>query len=98
MAERSAKSAATRLPSAFGMWVPVAWVVPEAERPVAEFIKARTLPENLAVFEAAEVTAAPVYDIDQFIADPHVRARRLVGSAFVGSMPIIGGMSIGDGR
>ena len=35
--------------------------IDEAERPVAEFIKARTLVEALAVFEAAEVTAAPVY-------------------------------------
>jgi len=52
--------------------------IDEAERPVAEFIKARTLAENLAVFDAAEVTAAPVYDIDQFIADPHVRAREIV--------------------
>ena len=49
--------------------------IDECERPVAEFIKARTLAEALAVFEAAEVTAAPVYDIDQFIADPHVQAR-----------------------
>jgi crotonobetainyl-CoA:carnitine CoA-transferase CaiB-like acyl-CoA transferase len=49
-----------------------------AERPVAEFIKARTLADNLAVFEQAEVTAAPVYDIDQFIADPHVKAREIV--------------------
>jgi formyl-CoA transferase len=45
---------------------------------VADFIKARTLAEGLAVFEAAEVTAAPVYEIDQFIADPHVRAREIV--------------------
>jgi crotonobetainyl-CoA:carnitine CoA-transferase CaiB-like acyl-CoA transferase len=52
--------------------------IDEAERPVAEFIKARTLADALAVFEAAEVTAAPVYDIDQFIADPHVRARQIV--------------------
>ena len=52
--------------------------IDEAERPVAEFIKARTLLEALAVFEAAEVTAAPVYDIDQFIADPHVQARAIV--------------------
>jgi crotonobetainyl-CoA:carnitine CoA-transferase CaiB-like acyl-CoA transferase len=52
--------------------------IDEAERPVAEFIKARTLADNLAVFEAAEVTAAPVYDIDQFIADPHVQARQIV--------------------
>jgi crotonobetainyl-CoA:carnitine CoA-transferase CaiB-like acyl-CoA transferase len=52
--------------------------IDEAERPVAEFIRARTLAENLAVFEHAEVTAAPVYDIDQFIADPHVKAREIV--------------------
>jgi len=52
--------------------------IDEADRPVAEYIKARTLAENLTVFEAAEVTAAPVYDIDQFIADPHVRAREIV--------------------
>ncbi len=52
--------------------------IDEADRPVAEYIKARTLAENLSVFEAAEVTAAPVYDIDQFIADPHVQAREIV--------------------
>jgi crotonobetainyl-CoA:carnitine CoA-transferase CaiB-like acyl-CoA transferase len=52
--------------------------IDEAERPVAEFIKARTLSHNLAIFEAAEVTAAPVYDISQFIADPHVQAREIV--------------------
>ncbi len=52
--------------------------IDEAERPVAEFIKARTLADNLAIFEAAEVTAAPVYDISQFIADPHVQARQIV--------------------
>ncbi|MEA2880669.1 MAG: hypothetical protein QOF14_5865 [Hyphomicrobiales bacterium] len=52
--------------------------IDEADRPVADYIKARTLVENLALFEAAEVTAAPVYDIDQFIADPHVRAREIV--------------------
>jgi crotonobetainyl-CoA:carnitine CoA-transferase CaiB-like acyl-CoA transferase len=52
--------------------------IDQCDRPVAEFIKARTLAEGLAIFEAAEVTAAPVYDIDQFIADPHVRAREIV--------------------
>lgn len=52
--------------------------IDECDAPVAAFIKARTLAEGLAVFEAAEVTAAPVYDIDQFIADPHVRAREIV--------------------
>jgi crotonobetainyl-CoA:carnitine CoA-transferase CaiB-like acyl-CoA transferase len=65
--------------------------IDECDRPVAEFIKARTLAEGLAVFEAAEVTAAPVYDIGQFIADPHVRAREIVTElpdAEMGSVPM----------
>src|SRR5438874_4972574 len=52
--------------------------VEECEAPIVEFIAARTLAENMAVFGAAEVTAAPVYDIDQFLADPHVLAREIV--------------------
>jgi crotonobetainyl-CoA:carnitine CoA-transferase CaiB-like acyl-CoA transferase len=48
------------------------------ERPIAAFIAARTLAENMAVFERAEVTAAPVYEIDQFMADPHVVAREIL--------------------
>jgi len=48
------------------------------EAPIAAFIAARTLAENMAIFERAEVTAAPVYDIDQFIADPHVTAREIL--------------------
>jgi len=50
----------------------------ECEAPIVEFIAARTLDENMALFEAAEVTASPVYDIDQFLADPHVQARGIV--------------------
>src|SRR5215213_6465607 len=53
----------------------------ECEAPIVEFIAARTLGENMAAFAAAEVTAAPVYDIDQFLADPHVRAREIVVDA-----------------
>ncbi len=48
------------------------------EAPIAAFIAARSLAENMGIFEAAEVTAAPVYDIDQFLADPHVLAREIV--------------------
>src|SRR5436309_4440495 len=48
------------------------------EEPIAAFIAARTLTENMEIFERAEVTAAPVYDIDQFIADPHVIAREIL--------------------
>jgi crotonobetainyl-CoA:carnitine CoA-transferase CaiB-like acyl-CoA transferase len=50
----------------------------ETEAPIIDFIAARTLEENMAIFEAAEVTASPVYDIDQFLADPHVQARGIV--------------------
>jgi crotonobetainyl-CoA:carnitine CoA-transferase CaiB-like acyl-CoA transferase len=50
----------------------------ECEAPIAEFIAARTLDENMQVFAAAEVTAAPVYDIDQFLADRHVVEREIV--------------------
>jgi crotonobetainyl-CoA:carnitine CoA-transferase CaiB-like acyl-CoA transferase len=53
----------------------------ESEAPIAAFILARTLEEGLAAFEAAEITAAPVYDVDQFMADPHVRAREIVVEA-----------------
>ena len=48
------------------------------EAPIVAFIAARTLAENMAVFERAEVTAAPVYDIDQFMADPHIIAREIL--------------------
>jgi len=50
----------------------------ECEAPIAEFIAARTLDENMKAFAAAEVTAAPVYDIDQFLGDPHVIEREIV--------------------
>jgi crotonobetainyl-CoA:carnitine CoA-transferase CaiB-like acyl-CoA transferase len=48
---------------------------------VADFIAARTLDENMAIFEAAEVTATPVYDIDQLMDDPHVQARGVLVEA-----------------
>jgi formyl-CoA transferase len=48
------------------------------EAPLRDFIRERNLAEALAVFEQAEVTAAPVYDIEQFLADPHVKAREIV--------------------
>jgi crotonobetainyl-CoA:carnitine CoA-transferase CaiB-like acyl-CoA transferase len=50
----------------------------EAERPIREFIADKDFAECLALFEKAEVTAAPVYDIDQFVDDPHVRERQVV--------------------
>jgi crotonobetainyl-CoA:carnitine CoA-transferase CaiB-like acyl-CoA transferase len=74
------------------------------EAPIAAFIAARSLAENMAVFERAEVTAAPVYDIDQFVADPHVIAREIVvdlPDAEIGHMPmhnVIPRLSVTPGR
>lgn len=50
----------------------------EAEQPIRDFIAAKDFDECLALFEKAEVTAAPVYDIDQFVDDVHVREREVV--------------------
>jgi crotonobetainyl-CoA:carnitine CoA-transferase CaiB-like acyl-CoA transferase len=52
--------------------------VEACEAPIVDFIGARSLAENMAIFDAAEVTAAPIYEIDQFLADPHVQARQIV--------------------
>jgi crotonobetainyl-CoA:carnitine CoA-transferase CaiB-like acyl-CoA transferase len=47
----------------------------EVDALVAEWVRARTLSEVMAVFERAEVAAAPVYDAQQLLADEHLRAR-----------------------
>ena len=54
---------------------------PEVDAIVGGWIKARTLAENIAFFEEAGVTAAPVYDIGQFLEDPHVQERGIVFEA-----------------
>jgi len=48
---------------------------------VGSFIAARTLAENMAIFEAAEVTANPVFEIDQLLEDPHVHGRGVLVEA-----------------
>ncbi len=55
--------------------------IDECDGIVADWIKARPLAENMAVFEAAEVTAIPVYEIDQLIDDPHVHERGVLVEA-----------------
>jgi len=50
----------------------------EAERPIREFIAGHSCAECLAIFEAADVTAAPIYDIGQFVADTHVQQRQII--------------------
>jgi len=50
----------------------------DAERPIHEFIAGHDCVECLAIFSAAEVTAAPIYDIEQFVAEPHVQERQII--------------------
>ena len=65
--------------------------VEETEKPVAAFIAARDLDEVMALFAREEITAAPIYDIDQLITDPHVVARDVLVSvpdAETGRLPM----------
>jgi crotonobetainyl-CoA:carnitine CoA-transferase CaiB-like acyl-CoA transferase len=48
------------------------------EAPIAAFIAERDLDDVLAIFNRAEITAAPVYDIDQLMDDPHVIEREIL--------------------
>jgi crotonobetainyl-CoA:carnitine CoA-transferase CaiB-like acyl-CoA transferase len=48
---------------------------------VAAWIGERTLADVMAVFEAAEVTATPIFEIDQLLDDPHVQARGVLVEA-----------------
>ena len=50
----------------------------ELDAIVGDFIGQMTLAENLEFFDKHEVTVGPVYDIAQFVQDPHVRAREIV--------------------
>jgi crotonobetainyl-CoA:carnitine CoA-transferase CaiB-like acyl-CoA transferase len=50
----------------------------EIDRCMAEFCADRTLDEVLAAFEEAEAAAAPVYDMADLFADPHVQHRRSI--------------------
>lgn len=47
----------------------------EVDALVEDWVKTRTLDEAMAIFERAEVTAAPVYDAEQLLADEHLQAR-----------------------
>jgi len=53
----------------------------EVDAIVGGFIAQRTLAGNIAFFEEAGVTAGPVYDIAQFLDDPHVQIRGIVVDA-----------------
>jgi crotonobetainyl-CoA:carnitine CoA-transferase CaiB-like acyl-CoA transferase len=47
----------------------------EIDEVVTSWVSRHTLAEAMAVFEEAEVAAAPVYDAAQLLADEHLRAR-----------------------
>jgi len=49
--------------------------VEELDAIIGAFILQRTLAENLAHFDEAEVTVGPIYDAAALMDDPHVRAR-----------------------
>lgn len=55
--------------------------IEECDGAVAAFIAERTLDENMAVFQAAEVTANPVYEIDKLVADEHIQERGVIVEA-----------------
>jgi formyl-CoA transferase len=50
----------------------------ELDAIIEAFIAERTQAENVAFFEAAEVTIGPIYDIAQILEDPHVIEREIV--------------------
>jgi crotonobetainyl-CoA:carnitine CoA-transferase CaiB-like acyl-CoA transferase len=63
----------------------------EVDALVEKWVAERTLDEAMAVFEAAEVAAAPVYDAELLLADEHLRARgtfTVVGDEDLGPMRV----------
>jgi crotonobetainyl-CoA:carnitine CoA-transferase CaiB-like acyl-CoA transferase len=48
---------------------------------VAAWIARHTQADAMAIFEAAEVTATPIYEIDQLLEDPHVQQRGILVEA-----------------
>jgi len=50
----------------------------ELDAIIGAFIAQRTQAENVAFFEAADVTIGPIYDTAQIVEDPHVIERELI--------------------
>jgi formyl-CoA transferase len=58
---------------------------------IGEFIRSRTLKDNLEFFDRAEVTVGPIYDAAQLMENEHVRARGSIVETpdeDVGSLPM----------
>ncbi len=65
--------------------------VVELDQVIGDFIGARTVDDNVAFFEQAEVTIGPVNDIVRLMNDRHVHARGLIAEypdADMGSYPM----------
>ncbi|MDQ8729254.1 CoA transferase [Bradyrhizobium sp. LHD-71] len=63
----------------------------ELDAIIGRFIAERTQVENVAFFEAAEVTIGPIYDTEQILADPHFIAREVIADypdPDMGSLPM----------
>jgi crotonobetainyl-CoA:carnitine CoA-transferase CaiB-like acyl-CoA transferase len=63
----------------------------ELDAIIGAFVAERTQAENVAFFEAAEVTIGPIYDIAQIVEDPHVLERELIADypdAEMGAFPM----------
>jgi len=65
--------------------------VEELDAIIGDFVKARSLAENLEHFNAAEVTVGPIYDAEDVMDDPHVRERGSIvelEDSEMGSLPM----------
>lgn len=63
----------------------------DVDRIIGDWVGARTLAEALNRFESTGVTAAPVYDMRQFLEDPHVQQRGVmveIDDEDMGSLPV----------
>ncbi|GAA4685061.1 CoA transferase [Pseudonocardia yuanmonensis] len=65
----------------------------EIDTVIADWVAEHTLDEAMAVFEEAQVAAAPVYDAEQLLDDPQLKARnvyRRIPDAELGHMTVQG--------
>ncbi len=65
--------------------------IEDVDKVVGAFIRARSLDENMAIFEAAGATVGPVYDAAQVLEDPYVAERESlveVPDAELGALPM----------
>jgi crotonobetainyl-CoA:carnitine CoA-transferase CaiB-like acyl-CoA transferase len=64
---------------------------PELDAIIGAFVATRTQADNVAYFEAAEVTIGPIYDTAQLVEDPHIIERELIADypdADMGQLPM----------